>query len=67
MFDEGVVRVSSGEGQLAERAATNSALFRLHPQLQTEANGTEVGTSKMIKGIAFKNHKYLVQFGHNQL
>lgn len=27
VFDEGVVRVSSGEGQLAERTATNSALF----------------------------------------
>lgn len=42
VFDEGVVGVSGGEGQLAERTATNSALFRLHPQLQTEANGKEV-------------------------
>lgn len=27
VFDEGVVGVSSGEGQLAERTATDSALF----------------------------------------
>lgn len=53
VFDEGVVRVSSGEGQLAERTATNSALFWLHPQLQTEANGTEVGTGKILQDIVF--------------
>lgn len=36
VFDQGVVRVTSWEGQLTQRTATNSTLFRLHPKLQTE-------------------------------
>ena len=34
-FDEGVVRVTGGEGQLAQRAAPGIILLSLHPQLQT--------------------------------
>lgn len=39
VLDEGVVRVTDGEHQLAQRTAPHVALLRLHPELPSDTGG----------------------------
>lgn len=43
VLDEGIVRVTDGEYQLAERAAPHVALLGLHPELQGNTHTQETG------------------------
>lgn len=40
VLDEGIVRVTDGEDQLAEWAAPHVVVLRLHPELQGDTNVT---------------------------